>query len=122
MLICLSLISELPHIKVSRGMVVRYVPASNAFLPVREGEVVKVDFIPVLSSSELVVSFVGKAAVRFGENSRAVLGPLTTINKLLILETDGFCLFESGPRSCKIPQFCNPYPLRVGRGNRDILR
>lgn len=69
-------ISELPHIKVSRGMVVRYVPASNAFLPVKEGEVVKVQTLFLVpSSSELVVSFVGKAAVRFSENSRAVLGP-----------------------------------------------
>lgn len=69
-------VSELPHIKVSRGMVVRYVPASNAFLPVQEGEVVKVQTLFLVpSSSELVVSFVGKAAVRFSENSRAVLGP-----------------------------------------------
>ena len=69
-------VSELPHIKVSRGMVVRYVPSSNAFLPVQEGEVVKVQTLFLVpSSSELVVSFVGKAAVRFGENSRAVLGP-----------------------------------------------
>ena len=69
-------VSELPHIKVSRGMVVRYVPASNAFLPVQEGEVVKVQTLFLVpSSSELVVSFVGKAAVRFRRIRERCLGP-----------------------------------------------
>ena len=66
----------MPRIEVSRGMVVRYIPESNSFLPVQEGEIIKVRTLLVIpSGSTLVVSFTGKSAVRFDENSRAVLGP-----------------------------------------------
>lgn len=100
-------ISELPHIKVSRGMVVRYVPPSNAFLPVQEGEVVKVQTLFLVpSSSELVVSFVGKAAVRFGENSRAVLGPPNNNQQIIDLRNGTVSAYLNPDRDlAKSPSF-----------------
>ena len=35
-------VEELPRVEVAEGMVVRYVPSSNSFLPVNDGEFVKV--------------------------------------------------------------------------------
>jgi hypothetical protein len=67
---------ELPRVELAEGMVVRYVPSSNSFLPVNDGEFVKVTTLFVVpSASVLIVSFKGQTAVRFGENSRAVFGP-----------------------------------------------
>jgi hypothetical protein len=67
---------ELPRVELTEGMVVRYVPSSNSFLPVNDGEFVKVTTLFVVpSASLLIVSFKGQTAVRFGENSRAVFGP-----------------------------------------------
>jgi hypothetical protein len=67
---------ELPRVELTEGMVVRYVPSSNSFLPVNDGEFVKVTTLFVVpSASVLIVSFKGQTAVRFGENSRAVFGP-----------------------------------------------
>jgi len=69
-------VEELPRVEVAEGMVVRYVPSSNSFLPVNDGECVKVTTLFVVpSASVLIVSFKGQTAVRFGENSRAVFGP-----------------------------------------------
>ena len=69
-------VEELPRVEMAEGMVVRYVPSSNSFLPVNDGEYVKVTTLFVVpSSSVLIVSFKGQTAVRFGENSRAVFGP-----------------------------------------------
>ena len=69
-------VEELPRVEMAEGMVVRYVPSSNSFLPVNDGEFVKVTTLFVVpSASVLIVSFKGQTAVRFGENSRAVFGP-----------------------------------------------
>lgn len=69
-------VEDLPKVELSTGMVVRYVPSSGAFLPLNEGEFIKMKtLIVVPSGSELVVSFKGKSAIRLGENARAVIGP-----------------------------------------------
>ena len=69
-------VEELPRVELTEGMVVRYVPSNNSFLPVNDGEFVKVTTLFVVpSASVLIVSFKGQTAVRFGENSRAVFGP-----------------------------------------------
>jgi hypothetical protein len=69
-------LDEMPRVEISTGMVVRYLPSDNSFIPVNDGETVKTKTLFVIpSGSELVISFVGKSAVRFGENSRVVFGP-----------------------------------------------
>ena len=69
-------IDMLPRIEISSGMVVRYVPQGDSFLAVNTGDLIKTQTLFVIpSNSELVVSFIGKAAARFSENSRVVLGP-----------------------------------------------
>ena len=69
-------IDMLPRIEISSGMVVRYVPQGDSFLAVNTGDLIKTQTLFVIpSNSELVVSFIGKAAARFTENSRVVLGP-----------------------------------------------
>ena len=79
-------VEELPRVEVAEGMVVRYVPSSNSFLPVNDGEFVKVTTLFVVpTASELIVSFKGQTAVRFGENSRAVFGPAANNDQVIDL-------------------------------------
>ena len=66
----------LPRVEVSTGMVVRYVPSNGSFIPLNEGDLIRMKTLIVVPvSSELIVSFMGKSAIRLEENSRLVIGP-----------------------------------------------
>ena len=67
---------DLPKVELSSGMAVRYVPSSGGFLPLNEGEFIKMKtLIVVPTGSELAISFKGKSAIRLGEDTRTVIGP-----------------------------------------------
>lgn len=66
----------LPKVEVSNGMVVRYIPGSNSFLSVNEGDLIKtLTLVMIPLDSELVVSFEDGSVIRLDENSRVVIGP-----------------------------------------------
>jgi hypothetical protein len=67
---------DMPRVEISAGMVVRYVPSNGSFIPLNEGDFIKMKTLIVVPvGSELVVSFIGKSAIRLEENSRLVIGP-----------------------------------------------
>ncbi|MAH26110.1 MAG: hypothetical protein CMI19_04055 [Opitutae bacterium] len=99
-------VEELPRVEVAEGMVVRYVPSSNSFLPVNDGEFVKVTTLFVVpSASELIVSFKGQTAVRFGENSRAVFGPPANNEQVIDLRKGTVSAFLNPERESNSPRF-----------------
>ena len=99
--------AEMPRIEISSGMVVRYLPSDNSFLPVDDGEIVKTKTLFVIpSGSELVISFMGKSAVRFGANSRVVLGPAVDNKQLIDLRSGTVSAYLNPERDLSTsPQF-----------------
>ena len=100
-------VEELPRIEVAEGMVVRYVPGSNSFLPVNDGEFVRVSTLFVVpSASMLIISFKGKSAVRFAENSRAVIGPPMNNQQMIDLRNGTVSAYLNPERDhSKSPRF-----------------
>lgn len=76
---------DMPRVEISTGMVVRYVPSNGSFIPLNEGDLIKMKTLIVVPvGSELVVSFIGKSAIRLEENSRLVIGP--PVNNLQMID------------------------------------
>ena len=76
---------DMPRVEISTGMVVRYVPSNGSFIPLNEGDLIKMKTLIVVPvGSELVVSFIGKSAIRLEENTRLVIGP--PVNNLQMID------------------------------------
>ena len=76
------------------------------FLPVNDGEFVKVNTLFVVpSDSVLIVSFKGQTAVRFGENSRAVFGLPANNEQVIDLRKGTVSAFLNPERESNSPRF-----------------